>query len=631
MFGNHRKTIGVFINRSEMEFQKVLIQGIVSEALKYGFNIAFMDSYGIRESKNMYDYYESAIVHFAPIEEFDAIIVALDTYDTPILRDKLIEALQIRAKCPVISFREENNSFYSVTTEANKAVEQLVKHFVEEHHVKRFGFMAGYDGHVDSEARLDFFTKELKSRGISLADNAVFYGDMWKYKGEDAYRFFFEGEGIKPEGIICANDYMARALCDALQRHGIKIPEDVCVSGFDNVKEAYSAVPGLTTVGVDYETMAREAVRLVDSLLKGEKRSRRIAVPVYIRLRNSCCHNVDSSNDMLEKNYYSSQMDNFTERHNWHMYFAIDMDGCTSYEEMYRIIENNLELLGEYKEFYLCFFENRDEDGNLVFHSDITEYAMLKLVNHDGRRLQEKDILFRQKELLPSEFVTEEPFIGHFTLLHNRSKCFGYTVVCYRNPAEVFDAFFHNWNLTVSLTINEISTKERLMYLSRQNEENSMTDYLTGLWNRRGLEKMVYGRWDEWCHKREQVLFLSIDMDKLKSINDTFGHKEGDRAICVAANAIRYALENRGIAARTGGDEFEVVIQTEQEDAEEVFCKLIEERLRLDNSQNTQYQVSMSIGSYRKVLDIEDEYEECIKKSDAEMYRHKMRKKEKKD
>lgn len=97
MLNSHRKTIGVFINRSESEFQQITMQGLVSEAQQYGFNVAFMDSYGIRESENMYDYYESAIINFAPIEEFDAVIVALDTYDTPILRNRLIDALQKRA------------------------------------------------------------------------------------------------------------------------------------------------------------------------------------------------------------------------------------------------------------------------------------------------------------------------------------------------------------------------------------------------------------------------------------------------------------------------------------------------------------------------------------------------------
>lgn len=55
MLNSHRKTIGVFINRSESEFQQITMQGLVSEAQQYGFNVAFMDSYGIRESENMYD------------------------------------------------------------------------------------------------------------------------------------------------------------------------------------------------------------------------------------------------------------------------------------------------------------------------------------------------------------------------------------------------------------------------------------------------------------------------------------------------------------------------------------------------------------------------------------------------
>lgn len=629
MFGNHRKTIGVFINRSEMEFQQELIQGLVSEALELGFNVAFMDSYGIRESKSMYDYYESAIVNFAPMEEFDALIVALDTFDTPILRSKLIEALQKRASCPVVSFREENENFYNVTTEANDLIEKIVEHFVEEHHVKRFGFFAGYSGHVDSEVRYKYFVKELEKRGLTLEEKAVFHGDMWKLKGEEAYRYFFEGDGIRPEGIICANDYMARALCDALHKHGIRVPQDVCVSGFDNVQEAYDTAPKLTTVAVDYKTMAKEAVRLVNSLLQGKKRSRKVCVPAQIRLGDSCCATKCVEDIAVKEKHYNRQIDVFNEKHNRHMYFSIDMDGCTSYDEMYHIIENNLELLGDYKDFYLCLFETRDEDGIFKFDSEIPQYVILKLACHGGRRLLEKEIVFEQRELLPSEFVEDEPLICHFTLLHNRSKCFGYTGICYKNPATVFDAFFHNWNLTLSLTINELSIREQLLHLSKKNEVNSITDYLTGLLNRRGFERKSLAKWKEWIEKNERVLFLSIDLDRLKFINDTFGHKEGDRAICTAANAIRYAVRDKGIAARTGGDEFEVIIEAAQEGEEKLFCQKAAEILDKINAENDRYQVTMSVGSFCKCLNASDCYEECIRKSDAAMYQNKMNKRKK--
>ena len=627
MLNNHRKTIGVFINRSESEFQQITIHGLVSEAQRYGFNVAFMDSYGVRESKNMYDYYESAIINFAPIEEFDAVIVALDTYDTPILRDRLIEALQQRAKCPVISFREENNHFYCTTSEANNLTEEIVQHLVEEHGVKRFGFMAGYSGHVDSEIRFQSFQQEIQKKGLVLEENAVFYGDMWKLKGEEAYRFFFEGDGIRPEAIVCANDFMARALSDALLDHGLRIPEDVYISGFDNIEESYSIHPELTTVSVDYELMAREAIRLIDRLLKGEKCEKCICVPAKVIYRESCCGKEKTRNISSKELRPNQKLVLFKQKQNGHMYFSIDMDGCTSYDEMYGIIQNNLYLIGDYKNFYLCLFEQRNAEGILEFDNQIPDNAILKMVCRDGIRLEETDFSFARKDLLPSKVVSEEPFICHFVLLHNRTKCFGYTAVNYRNPAYDPDIFFHNWNLTVSLAINELSAREALIQLSKKNEKNSITDFMTGLLNRRGLEQKVTFHWNEWIREKKQIYFFSIDLDRLKFINDTFGHKEGDRAIIEAAHAIKHAVGNRGFTARTGGDEFEVIMS--ECENEQLFYELIEKELANANAKDDRYQIEVSIGCFCKCLDESDNYEKCIQVSDTIMYRNKKQKKQK--
>ena len=53
------------------------------------------------------------------------------------------------------------------------------------------------------------------------------------------------------------------------------------------------------------------------------------------------------------------------------MYFSIDMDGCANYDEMCDIIQNNLQLLGDYKSFYLCLFDQRNADGILEFYNYI--------------------------------------------------------------------------------------------------------------------------------------------------------------------------------------------------------------------------------------------------------------------
>lgn len=115
MFYNKRKTIGVFLNRAELEFQQVLSRSLTETAKQCDYNIVYLTSFGIRETETMYDLYEKNVVDFAPIEEFDAIIVALDTYDTPSFRMKLIEGLKTErmVRSSVFVRRRRDSTGYS--------------------------------------------------------------------------------------------------------------------------------------------------------------------------------------------------------------------------------------------------------------------------------------------------------------------------------------------------------------------------------------------------------------------------------------------------------------------------------------------------------------------------------------
>lgn len=372
--------------------------------------------------------------------------------------------------------------------------------------------------------------------------------------------------------------------------------------------------------------MARESIQLIDRLLKGEKCDKCICVPAQVIYRESCCKQHNTQEDSFIEARYNQRLVSFKQKQNKHMYFSIDMDGCANYDEMYDIIQNNLQLLGDYKSFYLCLFDQRNADGILEFNNYIPDSAILKMVCHNGISMKKTDISFKRKDLLPANVVSDEPFVCHFILLHNRSKCFGYTAISYQNAAYDPDTFFHNWNLTVSLAINELSAREALMQLSKKNEKNSITDFMTGLFNRRGLEQKVASHWDEWVLQQKQIYFFNIDLDRLKYINDTFGHKEGDRAICEAAHAIQQAVGSHGIAARTGGDEFEVIM-TECEN-EQSFYESVERELAKANARENRYQVGVSMGCFCKCLDESDDYEKCIQISDAIMYENKKQKKE---
>lgn len=161
------------------------------------------------------------------------------------------------------------------------------------------------------------------------------------------------------------------------------------------------------------------------------------------------------------------------------------------------------------------------------------------------------------------------------------------------------------------------------IYINSQDQMIS-SDPLTGLHNRYSLqvylsEKLEGRRGDMGLY------LLLVDADDFKSINDRFGHAEGDRAICTIAEALKACVEQRnGFAARYGGDEFCVIVELPGSAAAEVFCAEIEAALAV-RCQGWPYQLRVSIGCAAAAADASSEVLFAL--ADAEMYRRKKSRK----
>ncbi len=158
---------------------------------------------------------------------------------------------------------------------------------------------------------------------------------------------------------------------------------------------------------------------------------------------------------------------------------------------------------------------------------------------------------------------------------------------------------------------------EKLLY------ETSIKDSLTQIYNRKYFEKTVQLLLEKAKRNNQKVLFLIIDIDYFKKINDKYGHPVGDLVLKKITNILQQNLRKSDLLARIGGEEFAVYI----DDCKEDNCINIAEKLResinnftIQIDDNITISSTISIGG---IFSKNYDYEYLYKKADAALYEAK--------
>lgn len=612
-----RKTIGVFINKTFAVFDNTVFRALEREGKRLNYDIIVFASAGYYLTESDYDIQEKNIFHFAAIEKLDGIITVPESYEQGEFRELLNDMLH-RARCPVVAIRHEDAANDCVFTNEREAIRPLIRHLIEDHGMRRICFQKGFPGHEESEIRLGVFREEMAAHGIPVSRRDICPGNMWTNCGEEAYKAFFSDPDNRPEAVVCANDYMAVGLMRELKKHGLRVPEDVIVTGFDNIPVLGMDVPSLTTVQPDYAGMVAEAMNHLDRQIKGgtAQNQTRIALNGRFILGESCgCgkRHEDYFRRVSEQTTHLLELENDQDAMMNNL--SIDLGACDDLKELHAVMISPRSYNPIMRDHYLCLFGEPDslmrEEGNR---------ACLVHAIRDHRDCGMPMIGFDRSDLLPPMAERrEEPQLLYVKLLHQNRHNFGYSVFRY-DTGEVPSRSYVQTNALLSIALANIYRRRELMQLYEERRLSSITDMLTGLNNRRGLLERVEPIWRDLIGQR--VAFVCIDMDHLKWINDTYGHAAGDFAIRLVGQAIHETLPEGAVGSRIGGDEF-VVFMAEGVKAE-AFAKAFEERLRrLNEAENRSFTVTASIGVSVKKLNEMDTIESCVRTGDKALYRAK--------
>ncbi len=153
----------------------------------------------------------------------------------------------------------------------------------------------------------------------------------------------------------------------------------------------------------------------------------------------------------------------------------------------------------------------------------------------------------------------------------------------------------------------------------------SLTDELTGLYNRRRFFILTEQYLKVAMRKKKKWMLLYIDMDGLKWINDHYGHDEGDQALIKLSSILKKTFRESDIIARIGGDEFAVLLESTDGIDEILTTRLYENIGNYNAKVSSYYKLSISIGAAQFDPEYPISLDRLLSKADALMYAQKRR------
>lgn len=624
-----RKRIGVFIGGITQNFSSRVCRIISKKADEYGFDVFYFSTFNSYDDNLLYLEGEQKVFTLPNYEQLDGIIVAPDTLYLHGSEQFLRERFEA-CKKPVISLRSRMEGFYNVLVDETRSMERLISHFIEEHHFTDICFMTGRMEMEDAQKRLQGFQSVMSKHNLPVTENMIYYGDYWKTKSGDAVDFFLKVRGGKyPQAIVCSNDYMAVGVCGELEKRGIRVPQDICVSGYDDVPEAKQCIPALSTISVPFEKMAERAVDLLQEIFEGKTPDLIQYIDVEEKLRGSCGCN----RDRFQSGWYEMAKEIEEKRTTIYntIFMNADLEGVTNEETLIETVskydcgENATKTW-----FCLCdeTEELSEEDRNVGgLRREYTHRMLLRAVKERGKSPCFMRKFFDRADIIPEE-ERKELKNGNFYVvgLHYKNHVLGYAVTHYANY-DHYNDMMQPWTNVFSVAVEHYRLYQHLNAMA-DIERLYKEDTLTGIFNRRGFEEHARKLYADCVANKRGIAVISVDMDYLKKINDTYGHPCGDDALCRVANAMKTVSPEGCVYARTGGDEFNVAFAaTDISEADAYVKSLRQELVRLNKECNSEFTSNVSCGICFLPNPAASTLLKALKLSDEVMYLDKKKRK----
>lgn len=538
---------------------------------------------------------EASVFDLIDFDKIDAVVIM----NEKIRDDEIIEKIIARANetdTPAVVVDGEYKDAVNLRFDYKKGFEDVVRHVVEHHGVKKVGFMTGSKGNPFAEERLEVFKKVIAENGIEFDESMVSYGNFSTEEARDAAENIVASGNI-PDAIICANDVMAIATTTVLVKHGIKVPEQVIVTGFDGIDEIFYMTPQITSCICSYADMAHKVFDVVDSEFKGNKVPSDVLVSPKLILSQSCGCNDEVKEDENES------LNNITNRFfqaqddNRRMFKVVeDMENCSNWNSAAECLDSS-----EYEGVACLVNKTCTDRSKFILSMDMKQSFEddLCLFYDDEGVKPFRPVPFKKTDVVPNlDKKLEDGYPLIFTELDFMGTTLGYLVFHFK----VYNMIkYSKISLVATALRNAIGgfiNVQYQHYLTEKMGELYKIDPQTKLYNRVGFEMEYEKLAEKVKNDGSDLTVIFTDLENLKDINDEFGYAAGDDAIHATAESFKDACPDGALCVHFGGSDLLAVIEGDV-DVDSIRAKMEENIEEFDTEFKNPYKLKATVNTYK--------------------------------
>ena len=583
------------------------------------------DCFG-KELNSPTDRSEYAIYRLPDLQQFDGLLVQGNQIVLQPIREEISAQIQEKG-IPAVTVDCPIPGCTLVGIDNQQAQYALTEHIITHHSARRLVYLTGLleNGCPEGRQRRDGFLAACQDRGV---EEATVINCTWRTSdGAQVARDWLDNGKPLPDAFICANDEMALGLMEELEKAGVRIPENVIVTGFDNLTSAELASPRLSTVERDNERLNYFALQKLIDIIDGTEQRDEIPFDFRLICSESCGCTLAARGDSIRNKFFHQNrfLKNF---YTLQDQMAEELFETNTLPELMDIVEKNSSIFG-CDNVYLCvndyYYDNYDKKQWTQDSESFSQEMVLAACGscRCGTDRRHRHTRFPTQELLPAQVGGQEKNFLVFYPLHYNTYSIGYLVMDGISEAAKLNLHKSVFSF-LEIAIENVRKKCLLRQFNGMLDKLYVHDALTGVYNRFGYARYGQAAFARFMSADAGAQVLFIDMDNMKHINDRCGHDLGDAAIRDTAQLLQSTCLPQDFIMRYGGDEFLVIASGKEESLGSDILQALSDY----NRQNTQpFALSLSIGTVHAGLEDKRSLDELVQAADALMYEEKSRKK----